>query len=153
MKRRSFLKSAGVVTAGVTSLSGCIGRGFETTRSAYVLRDIGLEKKYKSVGAYAVLENVSDKGHSPNIALAVYDDNVRVSDWVTVDSDNIRPGKKRMISAVWDAGDSGWAKSNDLTEVVKSHSVKLRCINTDGDPTGPTFEKDDIGKSLDSNDV
>lgn len=144
MRRRTFLGVAG--TALTTGLAGCS----TNYNKKFTMTDIGLVERNNSVAAYIEVQNTSNSAETLNGFLAAYaQDGARVSDWRYVtDDDGIRPNEKRRLYTVFESGDSGWADSNDIGQVVDAFSAKFRLSNAGMDPAKRTYDADNIGEVI-----
>ena len=147
VERRDFLKAIGALgMAG--SLAGCVT---VTPRGVFRLHGFGLAEREESVAAYIEVENVSGRKRKFTGFLAVFHENgARVSDWNYVgwQSDDVQPGERVREYVTFEAGDSGWADTNDVAQVVDAHEVRYRRAQDTTTPIGPEYTEGDIGELI-----
>lgn len=136
--RRKFMATVGA--GSLLTLAGC-----GETKGNFKLTDIGVIEKGKSIAAFVEAINITDSPKEFELEVAAYDeDGVRVSHWHYVDRNDVQPGATVRAYHVFESGDSGWADTNDLGQVVDSHTAQARIYDGDGGQYGP----EDIGSKL-----
>lgn len=139
VSRRKFMASVGA--GSLLTLAGC-----GETKGNFKLTDIGVIEKGKSVAAFVEGRNIADSTKDFALEVAAYDeDGVRVSHWHYIDRNDVQPGATVRAYHVFESGDSGWADSNDLGQVVDTHTAQTRIYDGDGEQYGP----EDIGSAID----